>query len=249
MIKTCRWYLVMFFLVPGFLRAQEPVPDSLTRLQHNFLRHFYDSTLQISNEDILNGDEYELYYPVTGSNPMLPHKCYPNGSVTIEGKTHTPVVIQYDTYLDQLIYFDSRHRIGPMVVPVMLNKYMVDAFEIGMPDNRMKFRNLTFPDSVSNAESGFYETVYEGKTRYLIRYKSILAVTEGEYSFKIHAHRYIEKNHNLFKIRGKKSLIKALSDRKADLRKYIRQKKLHVRTAGKNDMRRLLIFYDHAEDQ
>ncbi len=253
MLKSFGFFFIMFFLFPGFLMAQDPGTetenDTLTRYQHIYLRHVYDSVIHLSTEDVLSGCEYELYYPVTSTTPLLPQKRYLNGSVTIEGIRHSPVIIQYDTYLDQLIYFDFRHQAGRSVVPVMLNKYRVDAFELVLPGGRMKFRNLTFPDSVNSVGSGFFEVVYEGKTRYLIRYKSILAITGGNYIFTIRTRRYLENHHTVFLITGKKSLLKALADRKADIRKYIRQNRLHVRRAGKDEMRMLLRFYDHAEDQ
>jgi len=253
MLKSFGFFFIMFFLFPGFIRAQDPGTetenDTLTRYQHIYLRHVYDSVIHLSTEDVLSGREYELYYPVTSTTPLLPQKRYLNGSVTIEGIRHSPVIIQYDTYLDQLIYFDFRHQAGRSVVPVMLNKYRVDAFELVLPGGRMKFRNLTFPDSVNSVGSGFFEVVYEGKTRYLIRYKSILAITGGNYIFTIRTRRYLENHHTVFLITGKKSLLKALADRKADIRKYIRQNRLHVRRAGKDEMRMLLRFYDHAEDQ
>ena len=228
----------------GMVGGLTKIADStLVKIQKENLHHDYDSVMMQYTQDLLNGREYELYYPVFGSDPLLPHERFSTGSVTIEGITHFPVVIQYDTYLDQLVYFDPRHHIGESVIPVVLNKYSIDSFEIGLPGDRMQFRNLSFPASVS-ADSGFYEIVYDGVTKALIRYKCILAVSEGEYIFKIRPIRYIVNDHKMYRISGRRTLLKALTQHKHGIRQYLRQHKLHVRVASKNDYRRILTYFD-----
>ncbi len=230
------------------LRSAEACEDSLHQAQYRFLHYLYDSIVTTFTEDVINGSEYELYYPVYGSNPLIPKHRYPNGSIVIEGIRHSPVVLQYDTYKDLLIYFDPRHQIDQSVIPVVLNKYLIDEFEVGLPENRMKFRYFEFPDSLKKiAGDGFYEVGYEGKIRFLIRYKTTLAVTDGKYIFKTRPLKLIVNGGRVYKIKGRRSLLNALADKKNLIGKFIRSRKIKVRHAGKTDMQRILSYYDHVE--
>ena len=234
----------------GFETKEITADDTLTLAQYKYLHHLYDSIITTSTEDILNGSEYELYYPVYGSSPLIPKRRYPNGSIVVEGIKHSPVVLQYDTYKDLLVHFDPRHQINQSVIPVVLNKYIVDEFEVGIPDNRMKFRYLRFPDSLKNiVVNGFYEMVYEGNTSYLIRRKSLLAITGGDYIFKSRSVKFVVNKNNIYKITGRRSLLKALGDQKIRMKKFIRSNKINIRHAGKTDMRRILTYYDDAASQ
>lgn len=232
-------------LLPETMNFNDSV---ITMQQHEYLRTIYGQILRRSTRDVLNGSEYELYYPVTGSNPLFPHERYPNGRVVIEGVEYEPVVIQYDTYIDQLIYFDPRHHIGQLVIPVILNKFSIDEFELGITGDRMFFKYIDFPDSPVYPDDGFYEMIYEGASRLMYRYNSILAVTNGEYIFKIRKVKILENDHKYYRITGKNSLFKALSDKKKDMRNYLKEKKLHVRIADKKDFRNILTFYDRIRD-
>ena len=228
----------------------EACDDSLHQAQYGFLHHLYDSIVTTCTEDVINGSEYELYYPVYGSSPLLPKHRYPNGSIVMEGIKHSPVVLQYDTYKDLLIYFDPRHQINQSVIPVVLNKYLIDEFEVGLPENRMKFRYFEFPDSLKQVTgNGFYEVGYEGKTEYLIRYETILAITDGRYIFKMRPLKFIVNDGIIYKIKGRRSLLIALADKKNLIRKFIKSMKINVRHAGKTDMQRILSYYDHVEGQ
>ena len=222
--------------------------DSIQGKQYKFIQNLYDSVLNVSPNVVLNGREYLMYFSPHVSTPLIPIKRYPTSSIIIQGKTYRNLMLQYDTFKDQVIYYDPNNLEDNAIVPVSINRTIVDEFDLEYPGNRIKFKYLVIPDTLKGSmKNGFYEIVYDKTSRFIIKHRSILVIKDGRDLYKYKPQRYIVNKGIYFRINGRRSLLKALSDKSTEIKKFIRSSKISVKWAVKNEMVRILKFYDNLE--
>jgi hypothetical protein len=128
---------------------------------------------------------------------------------------------------------------------INLNKEMVDEFYISYLNNRYHVVNMG-SDS-SNVLSGYVNVYYEGPTTLYVKYRKqvdILAV-DNKYDLFVQMHRiYIRKDDQIIQFFGKRSLLKILADRNAELKSYIKQNKLRLTKNEPRTFIPVLEYYD-----
>ncbi|MCD6598946.1 MAG: hypothetical protein J7L04_14735 [Bacteroidales bacterium] len=216
--------------------------DLVLSEQYQFVQALYDSLLNTSNE-ILNGREYEYYFYPQISSPLIPTRQQPSASIVINGKKYENITLQYDTYKDLLVYFDPANFVNGSICPVSVNSYIIDEFNIKVSSDNLKFRYLEVPE-VENLKSGFYEIVYDGESQFIIKHLSNKFIDEGRDKYEYNTIRYVVNNAGYFKIKGKRSLLKALPDHSTEVKKYIKSLKISVRKANKYEILSILRYYD-----
>ena len=222
--------------------------DSIQEKQYKFIQDLYDSVLNVSSNVALNGREYLLYFSPHVSTPVIPVKRYPTSSIIIQGKTYRNLMLQYDTFKDQVIYYDPNNLENNAIIPVSVNRTIIDEFDLEYPGNRIKFKYLVIPDTLKGRiNNGFYEIVYDKTSRFIIKHRSILVIKDGRNLYKYKPQRYIVNKGIYSRIKGKRSLIKALSDKSVEVKKFIKSSKISVKLAEKGEMVRILKFYDSLE--
>lgn len=252
---------ILFFLLPIFfwqlLPAQETGKrigkpgdnylgdDSIQSGQYQAVQGLYDSLMRRSNE-LLNGREYEYYFYPQISSPLIPERQHPSASAVINGKKYENITLQYDTYKDLLIYFDPANFVNGLVSPVAINRYIVDEFYLEVSSDSLIFRYLELPED-ENLESGFFEIVYEGESQFIIKHLSSKYIDEGRDKYEYNPIRYIVSKAGYFKIKGKRSLLKAFPDQIKEVKKFIKSSKISVRNANKYEIISILRFYDSSQ--
>ena len=222
--------------------------DSIQEKQYHSIQGLYDSVLNVSSNVILNGREYLVYFSPHVSTPIIPVKRYPTSSIIIQGKTYRNLMLQYDTFKDQVIYYDPDNLENNAIIPISVNRTIIDEFDLEYPGNKIKFKYLVIPDTLKgNVNNGFYEIVYDKTSRFVIKHRSILVIKGGRDIYKYKPRRYIVNKGMYYPINGRRSLIKALSDKSVEMKKFIKSSKIFVRWAEKDEMVRILKFYDSLE--
>lgn len=230
--------LFIFFLVlvslPQF--AQQPEESSIHDL--------YQSALYQSDE-LMNGREYKYYFYAQITTPLIPKDPLPSASIIIQGTPYENIMLLYDTYKDMVVYYAWYNMNNKINCPVAINRDIIDEFTLSLSTGRVRFRYLEFPDDQNGKlSSGFYEIVYDGDCQFLINHTSVLVLREGREIYSYKTERFIISAGNSYKIRGKKSLIGALSDRAPEVKKYIKRSKIHVRKADKVQIKGVVSYYD-----
>ena len=91
--------------------------------------------------------------------------------------------------------------------------------------------------------SGFYELVHEGACMFIMDHKTIQKIQDGAVTYSYTPKRYIINSAAVFRIKGKRSLLKALSDKDEQINQYIKQANMHVKAADKEQIRAVVEYY------
>lgn len=154
-------------------------------------------------------------------------------------------MILYDTYKDLVVYYDPNNLINNSICPIVIDKHLINEFTLQLPSDRLRFKYLEFPDDQKEKlRNGFYEIAYDGYCRYIIKHTSGIVIAEGRNTYKYNTQRYIVNTGIYYRISGRRSLLRALSDKSNELKKYIRTSKIPVRSAGKDQIKNILEYYN-----
>ena len=207
------------------------------------LQDLYQHVLHPS-DPLLNGREYKYYFRPNVSSPLIPEDHTPTASVKIQNKRYENVMLFYDTYMDMVVYFNPGDLSQTGVATVSVNSLLIDEFTLQLNSGPARFRYLTFPaDNQGGLSSGFYELVSEGDCNFIIDHKAVQKVQDGAVTYQYRTDKYILRSTEVFKIKGKKSLLQALSDEAEEVNSYLKRAGIQVRSAGKEEIKGVIEFY------
>jgi hypothetical protein len=210
---------------------------------HHFVGDLYDSLVHKSNV-ILNGKEYGYYFYPWISSPLIPDNHQANASIVINGKKFDNILLKYDTYKDLLVYYDPTNLVNSVICPIIVNRHIFDEFSLVVSSGNLRFKFLKIPDN-EILRSGYYEIVYDGESKFFIKHLSNKFIKEGRDKYDYKTIRYLMSDAGYFKIKGKRSLLKAFPGHSAEVKKYIKTSGISVRNASKNEILNILNFYDN----
>ena len=222
----------------------KPDYNVITDYQKVYLNALYLREVDKSDE-LINGREYIPYYFKSNIRPLLFEDKKRSGSLIFNDRQYKNLALEYDTYLDQLIYSDSSKLIEDKQFKIALNKDLVEGFSLIFKDDSMKFRYFRSDGPVKfNLPDGFYEVVYDGKTKCIIRHQSFLGYKDGVVVYPYSRAEYIMVDQNFIRVKSSKSFIKLFGKESDAIRKFMRTNRIHFRRAGKNEIATVLRYYD-----
>jgi len=227
--------ILFIFLFSLSLNAQQAERD--------VLQDIYQDVLHPSDA-LLHGREYKVYFDPMHSKVLIPENPNPTASVLIRNKMYQNVILQYDTYKDLLVYQNLNIRINNLITPVIINRNIIEEFTLQLPSGPARFRYLSFPeDQEGLLSSAFYEIVTEGVCQFIIDHSAFRKVEEGRVAYKYKTERYIINAGVITRIRGKKSLLKALTDEAAEVSAYLKRSNILVKRADKEQIKDVVDHY------
>ena len=217
---------------------------SLIASQIAYLKNIYSEKIEVPDE-LINGKEYEPYFLRSEYKPLLFPSRERTASVITRTRQYNNFTLQYDTFLDEVIYTDTSRILNFRFPQIALNKDMVDEFSLFFKEDSLKFRNFRLPEcSEKNLTEGFYEVVYEGKSSYIIRHESTYYEKQGLNNYKYSPKNYISTGGGFFKIKSLKSLLIHFGANAERMKEYINSSGIRVKRAGKNEILSVIRFYD-----
>jgi hypothetical protein len=212
-------------------------------LYQNPLYKLYYESVSVPQE-LINGKEYLPYYfhSKSKTTPLLFSGEVFNATLKIKGRMYRNTGLQYDTYLDELIYIDTSRIIDNMYPRIALNKDIVDGFSFVFKGDSMKFRYLKFPDK--ELTDGFYEIAYDGGTRFMIRHRSTQYNFDAIDEYKYLPERYIVAMGKCYEIKNNGSFLKIFGQQSDKMKEYLRKSRIKIRQADKNDIVGVLAYFD-----
>lgn len=177
----------------------------------------------IDNQNLFNGRIWRNLYSQFEGNQFLFSDEFLSGSLTINGKRFTDVLLKYDICNDEILTPADPGGI------LQLNKERVDSFSLLFQDRIYKFIKMQF-DSVKGSKN-YYNVLYKGKTALYLKFtKKIDKLTVGGENEKFYqfSRIYFIKNNVVFLINNKGDMIKALIDRKELIKSFIKKIRLSV---------------------
>lgn len=216
---------------------------SAQQAERSRLRDRYQDVLHPS-DPLLNGREYEYYFRPKVSSPLIPQDHVPTASVVIRDIPYEQVMLLYDTYKDQVLYYNPGNLSRSGVATVIVNRHLIEEFTLQLASGPARFRYLSFPeDQQGGLGSGFYEIVTEGACMFIIDHNAVQKVQDGAVIYQYKTERYIITPGEVYRIKGKKSLLKALADEAEEVKIYLKNARMEVRTAGKEQIGEVIAFY------
>jgi len=218
--------------------------SSISDLQQKYMYDVYYKEVGDIDE-LINGREYVPYYYRSKFKPVLfPDKNYTT-SLSLNGRKYDSISLQYDTYLDEIVYCDSTKVINNRIYQIALNKDPVDGFGIYFGQDSLFFSHLE-PESEPkfNLPEGFYEIVYNGRSKYIIKHFSIIIEKDGIDEYFYRTASYVMTGDGYFRVRSTGGFIKLFGEGSDDIRKFIRSNKIDIRKADKRQITLVLKHYD-----
>jgi hypothetical protein len=241
----CFVNLIQVFTVLSGLYCQSPYiknQDKLLNQQAEDLKSFSE---YIYGKDVrlVNGRIYSQPHPKANGHPFMKNTGWMPGSVTVYGKEFSGLKLNYDICQDYLIYLDESANGDKRII--LLNKYNIEGFTV----ENNKFVTLSPEDAENLDEYQYFEVLCNGKVSLYNKWtKPFEAVTTQEFP----AGRFLDtkitrcllKDKVLYKISNRLALLKICSDRKNELRKYMRKHKVDFRKGSDEPLAELIEYYN-----
>jgi hypothetical protein len=227
--------ILLLVLLSLSLRAQEPGQKAL---QDQYQELVHPSDL------LLNGREYKYYFSTQFSTPLIPKDLSPSASVLIHKQLVQNVILLYDTYKDLVVYYDPNNLYNDKISTVIVNSHIIEEFTLQLPSGKARFKYLTFPEDRGGAlNSGFYELISDEACKFIIDHSAVKSIKDGGVVYLYKTERYIINAGTVYRIKGKNSLLKALSDQHTEVHKYLKREKIQVGSADKEQIKAVLDYY------
>ncbi len=240
-----QFFILLFLVLSAVVKGQAPQNKAERsqdiNLQKNHLYGLYYELVSVPNE-LINGKEYLPYFLYSKHNPMLFEGEVPKATLKINGREYRNTKLQYDTYLDDVIYTDTSRMVDNAYPQIALNKDIVEGFEVFFRGDSMIFRYLTFPGK--EIDDGFFEIAYNGDTRFIIRHKSSQYIYDAVKEYEYSPVRYILSGGKFHEIKNSSAFLELLGEKSGEVKAYMKESRIKFRTADKNDMIRVLSYYD-----
>ena len=237
--------MLFFFIALAFFSlkifAQTTPEDSafFARKINNTVSLYYQSLLDQSQ--LYNGKKY-AGYPFTFSEgtPFFLSDKLQQGSIKYNGLIFENINLMYDELSNAIIMQDENHRIQ------LLNE-KISWFTIA------GFRFICFiNDGKNNAapETGFYNVLYEGNISVLKKetkkIREILAFSGDDKTHVIDtkANYYFKKNNEFTAINNQNELIDFFSDRKKEVKHFIKTSKLNFKKDPDNELAKVAAYFE-----
>ena len=218
--------------------------DVLLDFQTGYLSKFYYQNVD-NVDELVNGKDYIPYYFRSRYKPLLFLDRVHQSSLTLSGRRYDNLMLEYDTFKDELIYWDSLKFIDNRVFKISLNKDPVDGFSFYFGPDSLSFRYFSNEKDLNfNLPEGYYEVAYEGKSSFIIKHRSYLLVKEGVDEYIYSPADFIMVNSEYTKISNKRVFLKLFGERSDAVKKFLRTNKVHIRKADKHEIVTVLKYYD-----
>jgi len=195
--------------------------------------------------DIRYGKEYISYYFKSKSAPLLNNGRKFQSTLFFSGRRYDNVTLQYDTFLDEVIYPDSSILINYQFPKIILNKSLVESFILNSGNKAMLFRNLKFTGNTGAClQDGYYEIVYDGITKAIIKHKSVEYNYQAVNEYKYKPEIYLNPGAKYIRIKNNKDLIKALGRNPAEVKIFLEKAGIKIKNTSYYRIAEVLKYYD-----
>lgn len=209
------------------------------------LYEFYYKSVGIVDR-LINGKEYIPYYFRSKLKPLLNYGVTRTASIILSDRTYNDLSLQYDTYLDELIYTDTTRIYKNIVYQIALNRDPIDGFNMYFGSESLFFRNLSKSREKNfSLEEGFYEVVYNGTSKYIIRHKSAAIEKDGIEEYYYRPAGFVMIKGNYTRIRSTRRFLKLLGMKSEEVKKFMRNNGIKISKAEKQQIAKVLFYYDN----
>lgn len=207
------------------------------------LRHWFE---QATGSELLfiNGTQYRDVYPGTNGHPFLGDGQWSEGTIQSEGKTYRGLMLRFDLCKDLLVY-NYIHESG--IYAVSLNNDRIERFS--MQGHHFVYINNNYSPEQGKAQlagPGFYEEICRGKASLYLKWIKQYdpPTSRGNGRFLAFEQMFILKDGTLYRVSGKRSMLRVLNDQQNQIKQYIREHGLILRGNDAKAYHQAVEFYN-----
>jgi hypothetical protein len=239
-LRLFLFYLLSVYFCPFSLLAQSASEDS--SLYRSALAHTLDTYYsQVGDQSaIYNGRLYSGYgFSFKAGIPYFLSGEFRNESLFYDGIQFENIPLLYDNLSEVLITRDRGYW-------VQLVNERIGSFTIA---GHRFIRIVTDSLNRSLSGTGFYEILYQGHTivlkKTVKKIREELSSSEGILRFiDSTEHYYIKMGNAYFTVSSRRAMLDIFSDRKSQIRQFIKKNKLKYRKDKENTMVKVTGYYD-----
>lgn len=222
---------------------------NLENEQHKYLDSlFADKTG--TKRSFISGKNYSPYYTLSNHKPILFYGKERTASLISGGKLFRNIDLQYDTYLDILIYENKGLIFNSLAGLIALNSDYVNRFDLYFENDTLSFCYFSPAiDPAFNLEPGFYELVYDGRCKYMVKHKSTRSKVNGIEDYWYDPEGFVKVGEQYVKISSLRQFVHLFGSASVNIRQFIAKKNIRIRDAGKNQITDILRFYESIENK
>jgi len=240
-------YVTIFFLVivtPLYLLAQSNTEDLSTYTSNKTLENavnLYNNAIE-DNSMILTGGYYNTVNIGINGHPFYANNYWETSTIVYKSQRYDSIEIRYDIYGDLLImaYIDKEGNVRP----IQLQSSKVEGFTlIGHHFVRLE------ADTLSVIKTGFFDLLYDGdKVKVLAKRKKEISrkhnMSDIVREYFQNDILYIKSDHNYYVVKGKKSLMEVLSERKNEIKVFLKKNKAKFRKDHEKQLIETVKYYN-----
>ncbi|RZK60177.1 MAG: hypothetical protein EOO91_02395 [Pedobacter sp.] len=222
MIKQLHFtsFLILAALISSVSYGQSPNLDSAT-IAVQKAQAFFDKEIK-SQSRLFNGTAYLTYGSNVKGTATFDDLSLTNGTVVYDGIRYDDIPLLYDLYLDNLVTTSFGNA-----AMVSLIKDKVSGFYI----NKHHFIYLNQPNERSGSEilNGFFDLIYDGKIRVLVKRSKKLQFStnvETPYYFTSKTTYFLERNGNYYQFDNESSFLNLFKEKKNEMKKHLQENKI-----------------------
>jgi hypothetical protein len=198
---------------------------------------WYDSLMGKDHIGLIEGKYYPIQYSKGESHQFYLDKSWTLGQVSIKGQIYDSIMLMYEVVNDVLLL---KHPVNFKyhAQPIALPRSKVQTFQL----HGNQFVNIQ--QSPQGLKNGYYQLLLDGtKIQLLVkRSKFIRTEVHLEYTSLDWAYIVTESTHH--RIKNRWSLYQHWPEKKAELRKFIRQNSLKTNLKNESQMIKVVTFLD-----
>ncbi len=233
-------FLRILIFVPVFSFAQSVQQDTAF-LASSIIqtKKIYSHAAQ-GQAQLYNGTDYADYKSYKDEHPYFISDDWELCKVEYSGESFENVPILYNISTDKVIseHFYSSNK-------MQLISELIGSFTF---QNRKFVRLIEDPSKASTVKTGFYEVLYNGKTKaYAKRIKAFQKTVSFEeliVSFDEKNRYYIYKNDVYFEVSSKGSILQVLSDKKQELKHFLKENHIRFKSDKEKALVAMTTYYD-----
>lgn len=193
----------------------------------------------------INGTEYFPYHYRAKHKPLLNYGEERSAEITVSGRKYDSLVLQYDTYTDEVIFSEMDNDFGKNLYHISIKRDLIGGFTLFFRTDTLRFRYLTSAGTGGQIPPGFYEIAYEGPTGYIIRHRSVVHQRNGIDEYYYSPVGYIKTPAGYSRITSGSKFFRLFGENPEEMKKIAERQGIKLRRAGKKEMIRLLQAYDN----
>ncbi len=236
------WVVLTLLPFPG--ASQSKADEQVLSLAYDNSKAVYFNSLG-SELALHNGISYKEYIPSESDQgiPYFESDDWTEGTLDYNGVPFENIPLLYDVVRDKVIT-----QLSTSTTKLELISEKVKHFEI----NGHWFVRLSFPESNSQIQTGFFELLHRGQVQLYVKWqKERKKITESgqlEIRYEDQNRIYIHKDNQFYYVKSKSSVLNVLEDKKKLIQKFIRENHLNFKDQSVASISKIIAFYESVSE-